>query len=77
MNKIAICLCIAFFISGVGVGMILVLNSDFTYQNASIMTCEYANALTDIVNNQSELLKSYTGTDHVILDQLNCWRLKE
>jgi len=77
MEKITFVLfCISFFGLGMVAGMLVVLEADFTYKGASILTCEYANALTDIANKQSELLKTYTETNYVILDQLNCERLK-
>jgi len=42
------------------------------YQGASIMTCNYANNLTDVINMQSDTLNLYTGTNYTKLDKLNC-----
>jgi hypothetical protein len=54
-------------------------NSDFHYKDASIMTCEYANKLTDIINNQSRSIELYAGHQMETferLDKLNCSLLK-
>ena len=50
---------------------------DFQYQEASIMTCDYANNLTRIVNLQLETLKLYTGTNYTALGELNCQLLRD
>lgn len=76
MDKKFLAFCIMFFCLGMAVGMLIVLNSDFQYKDASIMTCEYANKLTVMINLQSETLKLYTDTDYDVLDKLDCGRLK-
>jgi hypothetical protein len=54
-------------------------NADFHYKDASIMTCEYANKLTDMLNNQSNSMELYAGHPAKLfeeLDHLNCSLLK-
>ena len=70
--KRIILLLIAVFIIGVAVGILLTLNNDFTYKEASIRTCNYANNITELINVQSSQLETYTGMDYDSLEMLNC-----
>ena len=42
------------------------------YKDASIMTCYYANNLTDIINVQSDQLTLCSGFNYTKLNKLNC-----
>jgi uncharacterized membrane-anchored protein len=66
------------FALGMAFGGILVSidSDDFSYQEASVMTCLYANNLTEIINIQSETLHLYSNTNYTKLEMLNCNKLK-
>ena len=77
MNETKVALiCLGIFLAGFVVGALMMLNSDFQYKDASIETCYYANQLTGVINNQSQLLWVYTGTNYTKLGYLNCSLLK-
>jgi len=76
-KKYVVLFCILFFCLGTGAGMFIVLNQDFSYKDASIMTCEYANKLTNLVNDQTRSLElCVKDANYTKLDLLNCGRLK-
>ena len=58
------------FVSGFATGY--VYQGDFSYKQASIMTCNYANTLTNITNLCSATLKTYTNMNYQVLNSLNC-----
>ena len=57
---------------GLGIMASQMDNQNSNYKDASIMTCAYANNLTDIINLQSTSLHLCTGFDYTHLDKLNC-----
>lgn len=67
---------IASIIFGMALGIaftgILMSGHDFQYKDASIMTCNYANNLTDIINIQTDQLTICSGFNYTKLDKLNC-----
>lgn len=64
---------------GIAFGYTIASNQDFSYKEASVMTCEYANKLTNLINNQSISLELFSNRSvpYTKLDQLNCSRLSE
>lgn len=72
---ISILMIVAFGL-GIGFGYVLTMNSDFEYQEASFMTCNYANNLTTVINMQSDLLHLCSGMNYTRLQYLNCTQLK-
>lgn len=62
----------AIFFCGFVAGAGAMLYSDFQYKEASVKTCLYANNLTKIINQQSDTLSLFTGTNYTRLDNLNC-----
>jgi len=80
MNKKELALILVFFFFGMALGVafggVIMASDDFSYQDSAIMTCDYANKITDVLNDQSETLKLYTNNDYTYLNQLNCSRLR-
>jgi len=79
MNKKELALILAFFFFGMELGVAFggfIMATDHQYQDSAIMTCDYANKITDVLNDQSETLKLYTNNDYTYLNQLNCSRLR-
>jgi len=66
------------FLLGTSTGYYLAINEDIeiNYKDSAVMTCEYANNLTKLINLQSETLKLCSGFEYTKLDQLNCALLK-
>lgn len=67
------------FAMGCAVSYWFFSSQDFSYKEASVMTCEYANKLTNLINNQSISLELFSNRSvpYTKLDQLNCSRLSE
>ena len=63
------------FIGGFYLGASVVFQETSHYKDMSIATCDYANFLTDIINNQSEIINKIAGEDLKTLDQINCSKL--
>jgi len=79
MNKRELAFILAFFFFGMILGLVVggsIMATDHQYQESAIMTCDYANKITNVLNDQSETLKLYTTTDYTYLDQLNCSKLR-
>jgi hypothetical protein len=64
-------------IMGIALGYWYFSSQDFSYKEASVMTCDYANKLTNIINNQSITLELFENRSvpYTKLDVLNCSRL--
>jgi len=75
-KRTIVLICLGCILIGMIAGAWIMDKDDFSYKDASVMTCKYANNLTDIVNLQSRTLKSCTGHDYQILEHLNCELLK-
>lgn len=71
-NKYFGLLLFAIFFLGFFAGAGAMLFSDFSYMEASIKTCLYANNLTKIINQQSDTLSLFTETNYTRLSNLNC-----
>ena len=69
-------LLVASLVIGFFAGTYFQMVSDFKYKDATIMTCDYANNLTDIINLQVKTLNLYTNTNYTNLNRLNCSLIK-
>lgn len=65
------------FSLGIFIGAIIMTSNDFSYKDASIMTCEYANKLANATNQCTKTLELYSGSHYETMGMLDCWKLKE
>jgi hypothetical protein len=64
---------------GMFIAQIFFMQYDLTYKNTAIVTCEYANKMTDVLNNQSSALEKCMNkpdNDLVRINKLNCSLLR-
>ena len=61
---------------GIAIGGWIMASEDFSYQDASIMTCEYANRLANATNQCTATLELYSGSHYEVMNMLDCQKLK-
>lgn len=61
---------------GMAIGGAIMSSEDFKYQDASIMTCEYANRLANATNQCTATLELYSGSHYEVMNMLDCQKLK-
>ena len=80
MDKFILSMILATLLFGLSLGFIIgsmgFMAQDFKYQDASIMTCEYANRLANATNQCTATLELYSGSHYEVMNMLDCQKLK-